>query len=30
MVKHIVFWNVRDDEKKEENMNEMIKTKERN
>ena len=25
MVKHIVFWNVRDDEKKEENMNEMKK-----
>lgn len=23
MVKHIVFWNVRDDEKKEENMKEM-------
>ena len=25
MVKHIVFWNVRDDEKKEENMTEMKK-----
>ena len=25
MVKHIVFWNVRDDEKKEENMKEMKK-----